>query len=71
MMEYLYSDDGRFLNTLVISPSRCGKITLLRDTIRRVSDGPRARHVGGGIPGVSVGVVGERSELGARYQGVS
>ena len=70
VMEYLYSDDGRFLNTLVISPPRCGKTTLLRDIIRQVSDGPRTPRTGRRIPGVSVGVVDERSELGACYQGV-
>lgn len=70
VMDYLYSDDGRFLNTLVISPPRCGKTTLLRDMIRQVSDGPRTQRSGRRIPGVSVGVVDERSELGACYQGV-
>ena len=36
VMDFLY--DGKFLNTLVISPPRCGKTTLLRDMIRQVSD---------------------------------
>ena len=68
VMDFLY--DGKFLNTLVISPPRCGKTTLLRDMIRQVSDGPRTQRSGRRIPGVSVGVVDERSELGACYQGV-
>lgn len=67
VMDFLY--DGRFLNTLVISPPRCGKTTLLRDIIRQVSDG-WVRHSGDRVPGVSVGVVDERSELAACYQGV-
>lgn len=53
-----------FLNTLVISPPRCGKTTLLRDMIRQISEGRP------GAPGMTVGVVDERSELGACYQGV-
>ena len=67
VMDFLY--DGKFLNTLVISPPRCGKTTLLRDMIRQVSDG-WVRRSGGRVPGVSVGVVDERSELAACYQGV-
>ncbi|MCC8027196.1 MAG: stage III sporulation protein AA [Clostridium sp.] len=82
IMDYLYSDiSGEFLNTLIISPPRCGKTTLLRDIIRQVSCGRQqgcagtSRKEGGGnsgrwIPGMSVGVVDERSELGACYQGV-
>lgn len=54
----------RFLNTLLISPPRMGKTTMLRDIIRHISWG------GGGIPGMTVGVVDERSELGACYQGI-
>lgn len=51
-------------HTLIISPPRCGKTTLLRDIIRQLSNG-RA-----GIGGVTVGVVDERSELAGCYQGV-
>ena len=51
-------------HTLIISPPRCGKTTLLRDIIRQLSDGtPYLR-------GMSVGVVDERSEIGACYMGV-
>ena len=51
-------------HTLIISPPRCGKTTLLRDLIRQVSNGNRY------MPGVSVGVVDERSEIAGSYQGV-
>lgn len=52
------------LNTLIISPPRCGKTTLLRDLIRQVSDGNYY------VKGCTVGVVDERSELGGCYLGV-
>ena len=48
-------------HTLIISPPRCGKTTLLRDVIRQISDGNRW------IKGCTVGVVDERSELGGCY----
>ena len=51
-------------HTLIISPPRCGKTTLLRDLIRQLSDGGENHH------GVTVGVVDERSEIGACYMGV-
>ena len=51
-------------HTLIISPPRCGKTTLLRDLIRQVSNGNRY------MPGVSVGVVDERSEIACSYQGI-
>ncbi len=50
-------------HTLIISPPRCGKTTLLRDLIRQLSDGNEY------LPGMSVGVVDERSEIGACYMG--
>ena len=50
-------------HTLLISPPRCGKTTLLRDIIRQVSDGNRW------VKGCTVGVVDERSELGGCYLG--
>ena len=70
VMEYLFSDHSQFMNTLIVSPPRCGKTTLLRDIIRQVSDGCRLTGSGRRIPGKSVGVVDERSELGACYQGM-
>ena len=51
-------------HTLIISPARCGKTTLLGDVIRQISDGNRW------IKGCTVGVVDERSELGGCYLGV-
>ncbi len=50
-------------HTLIISPPRCGKTTLLRDIIRQFSDGSNY------LDGMSVGVVDERSEIGACYMG--
>ncbi len=53
-------------HTLIISPPRCGKTTLLRDVIRQLSDGIDALSV----PGMPVGVVDERSEIAGCYRGV-
>jgi len=58
------TDQDHVYHTLLISPPRCGKTTMLRDIIRQLSDG------GGGRTGVTVGVVDERSEIGACYLGV-
>lgn len=57
-------EDGSVCDTLIISPPRCGKTTLLRDLIRQISNGF------GEVPGRTVGVVDERSELGGSYQGI-
>ena len=51
-------------HTLIISPPRCGKTTLLRDLIRQISDGNEY------LKGCSVGVVDERSEIGGCYMGI-
>ena len=52
-------------HTLLVSPPRCGKTTLLRDLIRQISDGNTW------ISGRTVGVVDERSELGGCWRGVA
>lgn len=62
VLPYIY-ERKEILHTLIISPPRCGKTTLLRDMIRQISDGNSF------APGVTVGVVDERSEIGACYQG--
>lgn len=57
--------DRKLCHTLIISPPRCGKTTILRDLIRQISDGNEW------IKGCTVGVVDERSELGACYLGIA
>ncbi len=58
------SKSNDIFHTLIISPPRCGKTTLLRDVIRQLSDGDKDR------PGMTVSVVDERSEIAACYMGV-
>jgi len=57
---------GRVKHTLILSPPRCGKTTLLRDLVRLVSSGVPELDFGG----VTVGLVDERSELAGCYRGV-
>lgn len=62
VMPYLVEGE-RFCHSLIISPPGCGKTTLLRDIVRRLSDGGKDQK------GMTVGVVDERSEIAACYQG--
>lgn len=63
VMPYIQTRE-QIMHTLIVSPPRCGKTTLLRDIIRQMSNG------WGNISGVTVGVVDERSELAGCYQGI-
>lgn len=63
VMPYLL-DGQSICHTLIISPPRCGKTTLLRDMIRQLSNGE------GESAGATIGVVDERSEIAACYLGV-
>lgn len=64
VIPYLLDEYNRFFHTLIVSPPRCGKTTLLRDIIRQVSTGNK------NFGGMNVGVVDERSEIGGSYMGV-
>lgn len=66
VMPYLVKSRNRLFHTLIISPPRCGKTTLLRDIARQASDGVRSL----GLVGLRVGIVDERSEIAACYYGV-
>ena len=64
MIGYLYhTKEGIPLNTLIISPPGVGKTTLLRDTIRLMSNGSD------GYRGCNVGVIDERGEIAGAYRG--
>lgn len=60
---YLFERE-KLCHTLIISPPGCGKTTFLRDIIRILSDGEGLQH------GYKVGVVDERSEIAACYNGI-
>lgn len=63
VLPWLYQD-GEIQNTMFISPPGGGKTTILREVIRRISDGnPYGK-------GMAVSVVDERSEIGACLRGI-
>ena len=63
VMPYILSRD-KVYHTLIVSPPKCGKTTLLRDIIRNLSNGFS------GYGPYTVGVVDERSEIAGCYQGI-
>ena len=65
VMKYLIDyKNNNLYHTMIISPPRCGKTTLLRDIIRQASNGVA------NFKGLNIGVVDERSEIGGSYLGV-
>ncbi|MFX4260981.1 stage III sporulation protein AA [Pelotomaculum propionicicum] len=57
---------GGIYHTILVSPPRCGKTTMLRDIIRQISGGVPGLV----FPGLTVGLVDERSEIAGCYRGV-
>lgn len=67
LLPYLFDcKTASILHTLIFSPPRCGKTTLLRDLVRQISNGVPELN----IPGFTVGLVDERSELAGCCRGV-
>lgn len=64
IMDSLYDKESIF-HTIIISPPKCGKTTLLRDIVRQLSNGTKTKK------GLTVGVVDERSEIGGCYNGIA
>ena len=58
IINYLVDRD-KVRNTLIISPPKCGKTTLLRDIAREISE-----------KGFKTSIVDERSEIAACYEGI-
>ncbi|MFA5528615.1 MAG: stage III sporulation protein AA, partial [Peptostreptococcales bacterium] len=59
-MKYILKDDMSFYNTLIVSPPKCGKTTLLRDIARNLSN-----------RNFKIGMVDERSEIAGMFEGIS
>lgn len=66
LLPLLLGSSGMICHTLMISPPRAGKTTLLRELIRLISNGVPQLDLGG----QTVGVVDERGELAGMWQGV-
>lgn len=64
IIDYIYNNQKKISHTLIVSPPRCGKTTLLRDIIRQLSNGTTNRY------GMTIGVVDERSEIAGCYKGI-
>ena len=62
--DFLY-ERNKPCHILIISPPGCGKTTLLRDIVRMFSEGAKD------TPGVTVGVIDERSEIAGTYRGIA
>ncbi len=57
--------NGGIYHTILVSPPGCGKTTMLRDIVRQISNGIRGLL----DPGLTVGLVDERSEIAGCYRG--
>ncbi|MDD4599765.1 hypothetical protein SDC9_30303 [bioreactor metagenome] len=64
VLPYIINGEKKVWSTLIISPPRCGKTTILRDLIRTLSTRSSS------FKGVQIGVVDERSEIAACLNGV-
>ncbi|MBU3189148.1 stage III sporulation protein AA [Clostridium bowmanii] len=53
-------------NTIIISPPKCGKTTLLRDITRQLSKGDENKN----FHGKNVSIIDERSEIAGSFKGI-
>jgi stage III sporulation protein AA len=65
VLPHLIERSGGIYSTLLVSPPRCGKTTLLRDLVRQLSDGVPALR----LRGHKIGLVDERSEIASCFAG--
>lgn len=66
LFKALLDHKKRFCNTIIISPPRAGKTTMIRLLVRFLSNGlPEL-----GLKGQTVGVVDERGEIAGMWQGI-
>ena len=67
IIKYLINEEeNNIYSTLIVSPPGVGKTTILRDVVRRISNGIEQIN----FKGINVGVVDERGEIAAMYRGI-
>lgn len=59
-------EENTIYNTLIVSPPGCGKTTMIRDVVRKLSNGIKEFN----FKGRTVGLVDERGEIAAMYKGI-
>ena len=62
----MITEGDRIYNTLIISPPKCGKTTILRDIAKNISNGMYSIN----LKGKKVAIIDERSEIAASYNGI-
>lgn len=68
ILKYVINEENNNIyNTLIISPPGAGKTTILRDLIRKLSNGIEDIN----LNGKSISIVDERGEIAAMYKGVA
>lgn len=60
------TNNNRVFNTLIVSPPKCGKTTILRDIAKSISSGMPNLN----LKGKKVSIIDERSEIAACFNGV-
>lgn len=66
MIRNIIKNENEIYSTLIISPPACGKTTVIRDIARILSSGSKNPY----FAGANVGIIDERSEIAACYNGV-
>lgn len=65
LIEHVIKNPNEIYNTLIISPPACGKTTIIRDIARILGSGSKSPL----FRGANVGIIDERSEIAACYNG--
>lgn len=60
------TENNRVFNTLIVSPPKCGKTTILRDIARNISNGMPINS----LMGKKVSIIDERSEIASCFNGI-
>jgi len=66
ILPFIINKDGGIANTLIISPPKAGKTTILRDIVRQLST-PVVKK---GFRGYRISLIDERSEIACCFEGV-